>query len=167
MKNYKKVIAGAVAIAISAGATTTLAFAKTNDGSEPDNSETAATAASDSTSSRTELDKAPYKDETVYVLCKNDSHIKKVIVSDWLQNPPALSILDDVTSLKDIENVKGEETFTTDSDKPVIVVETSFQPPMKGPALTSIVFQEMPDAEAYDIKTSTKRYPNRLNMSSI
>ena len=116
MKNYKKVIAGAVAIAISAGATTTLAFAKTNDGSEPDNSETAATAASDSTSSRTELDKAPYKDETVYVLCKNDSHIKKVIVSDWLQNPPALSILDDVTSLKDIENVKGEETFTTDSD---------------------------------------------------
>ena len=112
MKNYKKMIAGAIAIAISAGATTTLAFAKTNDGSEPADSETAATAATDSASSRTEVDKTPYKDETVYVLCKNDSHIKNVIVSDWLQNPPALSILEDVTSLKDIENVKGDEEFT-------------------------------------------------------
>ena len=116
MKNYKKMIAGAIAIAISAGATTTLAFAKTNDGSEPADSETAATAATDIASSRTEVDKTPYKDETVYVLCKNASHIKNVIVSDWLQNPPALSILEDVTSLKDIENVKGDEEFTSVSD---------------------------------------------------
>ena len=63
--------------------------------------------------------------------------------------------------------MKDVTGFTTESDKPVIVVETSFQPPMKGPTLTSTVFQEMPDAEAYDIKTNMKRSPNLFSILPI
>ena len=114
MKNYKKIIAGAVAVAISAGATTTLAFAKNNDTAETPDSETAA--ATSAASERKELDEAAYKDETVYVLCKNDSSIKNVIVSDWLRNAPALSILDDYSLLSNIENVKGDENFSSEGE---------------------------------------------------
>ena len=110
MKNYKKILAGATAIAISAGATGTIAYAKNNDkSSSPEN---APEKEEISASSRAALDEAPYKDETVYVLCKNDSSVKDVIVSDWLKNAPALTSLEDISELSDIVNVKGDESFS-------------------------------------------------------
>lgn len=53
------------------------------------------------------------KDETVYVIAGADGSTQKVIVSDWLKNPDAGSTLSDRSTLSGIENVKGEETFTT------------------------------------------------------
>lgn len=54
----------------------------------------------------------PFKDETVYILTGADGAVEKIIVSDWLKNPSGSAKLQDRTTLRDVENVKGEETFT-------------------------------------------------------
>lgn len=51
------------------------------------------------------------KDETVYILANPDGTARKVIVSDWLSNPDALSTLTDASTLDTLQNVKGDETF--------------------------------------------------------
>ena len=56
---------------------------------------------------------AAFRDETVYVLAGADGSVQKVIVSDWLKNPDGLAQLKDSADLRDVENVKGSETFPT------------------------------------------------------
>ncbi|WP_343208059.1 hypothetical protein [Anaerolentibacter hominis] len=55
-----------------------------------------------------------YKDETVYATADPDGSIRKIVVSDWLKNAGSGTELNDISSLKEIENIKGEETFTQD-----------------------------------------------------
>ena len=59
----------------------------------------------------------PFKDETVYILTGADGAVEKIIVSDWLRNPYGSAKLQDRTTLLDVENVKGEETFTASGGK--------------------------------------------------
>ena len=59
------------------------------------------------------------KDETVYVLAGADGRVKKIIVSDWIKNALGASSLTDTTGLSDIENVKGDETYTMDGNTKV------------------------------------------------
>ena len=77
MRNYKKAIAFALALTLSAGTAGTIAYAEE-------------TAVKDSESKKTDDVKdtkdSPFKDETVYVLCNNDSSVKDIVVSDWLKN---------------------------------------------------------------------------------
>ena len=40
-----------------------------------------------------------------------------MIVSEWLKNKDGAATVEDVSDLKDIENVKGEETFEKNGDK--------------------------------------------------
>lgn len=56
------------------------------------------------------------KEETVYVLAGSDGSTKRIIVSDRLRNPDASQTLHDVSELTQIENVKGDETFTQGAD---------------------------------------------------
>ena len=56
------------------------------------------------------------KEETVYVVADPDGTPNEVIVSDWLKNHSGAATLEDVSDLKDIENVKGDETFTQGTD---------------------------------------------------
>ncbi|MBQ3885933.1 MAG: hypothetical protein II729_07460, partial [Ruminococcus sp.] len=114
MKKYNKMIAGVLAVAISAGATGTIAYAKNTDKNSSAEKEKEVKAASES--SRPSSDDKAFKDETVYVLCNNDSSVKNIIVSDWLKNAPALSSLDDISELSDIVNVKGDEEFKTNGN---------------------------------------------------
>lgn len=51
------------------------------------------------------------KDETVYIVADNTGKSKEVIVSDWLKNSEGKDTLEDASDLKDIKNVKGDETF--------------------------------------------------------
>lgn len=51
------------------------------------------------------------KDETVYILADAQGAARKIIVSDWLKNPQEADTLPDVSTLENIENVKGLETF--------------------------------------------------------
>ncbi len=57
------------------------------------------------------------KEETVYVVANADGSAKNVIVSEWLKNKDKSASLADASDLKDIENVKGEESFTQNGDK--------------------------------------------------
>ena len=56
------------------------------------------------------------KDETVYILAGADGTAQKIIVSDWLRNVPGQAEINDRSELTDVENVKGEETYTMDDD---------------------------------------------------
>lgn len=51
------------------------------------------------------------KEETVYVTTSSNGTVEKILVSSWLKNPEKYASLKDVTSLKDIVNVKGNEAF--------------------------------------------------------
>lgn len=51
------------------------------------------------------------KEETVYVLADASGNVNEIIVSDWLKNGSGDGTLADRTDLKNIENVKGYETF--------------------------------------------------------
>ena len=59
------------------------------------------------------------KDETVYVLAGADGSVKKIIVSDWIKNTLGASSLTDTSELSDIENVKGDESYTLNKDAKV------------------------------------------------
>ena len=54
------------------------------------------------------------KEETVYVLADSTGKERKVIVSDHLINDENKDTIEDASTLKDIENVKGDETFKQD-----------------------------------------------------
>lgn len=57
-----------------------------------------------------------FKDETVYVMAAADGSPKEIIVSDWIKNPTKADELKDSSELKDIENVKGDESYTMSTD---------------------------------------------------
>ncbi len=56
------------------------------------------------------------KEEVVYVITDGEGEVDHVIVSDKLKNTDGSSIIEDMTDLTDIENVKGDETYTEGSD---------------------------------------------------
>ena len=57
-----------------------------------------------------------YKEETVYVIADADGTTKKIIVSDWLKNNEKTASIPDKTDLKDIVNLKGDETYTQNGE---------------------------------------------------
>lgn len=56
------------------------------------------------------------KEESVYVNADADGNTEKITVSDWLKNAGISGTLKDRSTLKDITNVKGDETFEQDGD---------------------------------------------------
>lgn len=57
------------------------------------------------------------KEETVYVIADSTGKEQKVIVSDHLINNDDKATIEDASTLTDIENVKGDETFTQSGNK--------------------------------------------------
>ncbi len=58
------------------------------------------------------------KDETVYVLTGTDGSVQKIIVSDWVKNHWAAPPLRDESGLDNIQNVKGNESYTRAATTP-------------------------------------------------
>ena len=56
------------------------------------------------------------KNETVYVIADANGAAKKIIVSDWLKGVDTKGKIKDVSNLKDVKNVKGDETYTVNED---------------------------------------------------
>ncbi len=56
------------------------------------------------------------KDETVYVIANADGSVKKIVVSDWVKNNTGADTIRDMSDLENVENVKGDETYTMDGD---------------------------------------------------
>lgn len=60
------------------------------------------------------------KEETVYVNLEADGTVDSVTVSDWLKNVTGTGDISDVSNLKDIKNVKGDETFQEQGDGKIV-----------------------------------------------
>ena len=58
----------------------------------------------------------PRKDEVVYVMADAQGNTQKIIVSDCLKNANGESTITDASSLTNIQNVKGNESYTVDDD---------------------------------------------------
>lgn len=61
-------------------------------------------------------EKALVKNETVYVIAGAQGDVKKIIVSDWIKNSLGSSSINDKSSLTQVENVKGDESYTMSGD---------------------------------------------------
>lgn len=110
MKNRAtKIISLVLCAAVLSTAVGTSVFALTGEGkeSEDENQTTTINVSAEAETS---------KDETVYVLAGADGTVQKIIVSDWIKNAMATDSLDDKTELSDIENIKGDESFTLGGD---------------------------------------------------
>ncbi len=110
MKNRAtKFITLALCAVVLFAAVGTSVFALTGEGkeSEDENQETTINASAEAETS---------KDETVYVLAGADGTVQKIIVSDWIKNAMAADSLEDKTELSNIENIKGDESFTLGGD---------------------------------------------------
>lgn len=57
------------------------------------------------------------KDETVYVFAKANGDVDNILVNETLKNRDKSATIEDTTDLKDIVNVKGDETFTQNGNK--------------------------------------------------
>lgn len=62
-------------------------------------------------------EKSVDKDETVYGFAKADGSIDHIVVSETLKNKDKKDVIIDKTNLTDIENVKGDETFSQNGDE--------------------------------------------------
>ena len=56
------------------------------------------------------------KEETVYVMTDANGAVDEVVVSNWLKNADNSKTITDKTNLKDIVNVKGDESYTDNGD---------------------------------------------------
>lgn len=97
MKNreYKKLVAIAMAAALAAGSFYTVP-----------------SMAAGETAIMQEAKQKVLKDETVYAKIDGNGNVKSVTVSDQLKNVEDKKKIQDVSSLKEIQNVKGDEKFT-------------------------------------------------------
>lgn len=107
-KNTKKILAICLCAALCLGGAG-MAFAQASSKKADDQPVSAAQQAA-------ELQQKISKDETVYVLTGADGSVKKIIVSDWLKNELGSASVADKSDLSDIENVKGDESYTINGD---------------------------------------------------
>lgn len=107
-KTTKKILAICLCAALCLGGAG-MAFAQSSSKKADDQPVSAAQQAA-------ELQQKISKDETVYVLTGADGSVKKIIVSDWLKNELGSASVADKSDLSDIENVKGDESYTINGD---------------------------------------------------
>lgn len=104
-------LCAALLVGSAAGVVGTLTFTKDT------KLQTAAPAQTGGTATAADSDtKTVDKDETVYVLAGADGSVQKIIVSDWIKNAIGSTTLTDVGTLGDVQNVKGDESYTMNGD---------------------------------------------------
>lgn len=105
----KRIYAAVISVILAAGICTGAIYAA-------DNKSTEAPQAAVSDNVKADDAAAAEKDETVYIIACADGSADKIIVSDHLKNTEGSTVLSDITTLSDIENVKGYEDFSHDGD---------------------------------------------------
>lgn len=108
-KLMKKPMAVIMAAAVALGGTGIGVYAANENGRTAKEAEKTANA---QTKFKEENDNVNIKDETVYILSGADGSVKKIIVSDLLQNALSSLSLKDSSQLENIVNVNGEQGFT-------------------------------------------------------
>lgn len=124
-KIAKKIVAGSMAVMMAAGLAGTYEYhnnvmpvqaAEQKDKATQELKETAENVLADHATDSE--DTGFSKEESVYVKADARGNVKKTTVSEWLKNPEKGTI-SDTSELKDIKNVKGDETFETGSNNNV------------------------------------------------
>lgn len=124
-KIAKKIVAGSMAVMMAAGLAGTYEYhnnvmqvqaAEQKDKDTQELKETAENVLADHTTDSE--DTGFSKEESVYVKADASGNVKKTTVSEWLKNPEKGTV-SDTSELKDIKNVKGDETFETGSNNNV------------------------------------------------
>lgn len=124
-KIAKKIVAGSMAVMMAAGLAGTYEYhnnvmqvqaAEQKDKDTQELKETAENVLADHAIDSE--DTGFSKEESVYVKADASGNVKKTTVSEWLKNPEKGTI-SDTSELKDIKNVKGDETFETGSNNNV------------------------------------------------
>ena len=124
-KIAKKIVAGSMAVMMAAGLAGTYEYhnnvmqvqaAEQKDKDIQELKETAENVLADHATDSE--DTGFSKEESVYVKADASGNVKKTTVSEWLKNPEKGTI-SDTSELKDIKNVKGDETFETGSNNNV------------------------------------------------
>ena len=124
-KIAKKIVAGSMAVMMAAGLAGTYEYhsnamqvqaAEQKDKDTQELKETAENVLADHATNSE--DTGFSKEESVYVKADASGKVKKTMVSEWLKNPEKGTI-SDTSELKDIKNVKGDETFETGSNNNV------------------------------------------------
>ena len=111
MKNITNKILIALLCCTTLAATVGASVLALNFRDDTDGEETEQTSAQD-----TEKQDTTVKDETVYVLAGADGSVEKIIVSDWIKNPTGSDKITDTGSLSNVENIKGDESYTMNSE---------------------------------------------------
>lgn len=124
-KIAKKIVAGSMAVMMAAGLAGTYEYhnnvmqvqaAEQKDKDTQELKETAENVLADHATDSEDTEFS--KEESVYVKADASGNVKKTMVSEWLKNPEKGTI-SDTSELKDIKNVKGDETFETGSNNNV------------------------------------------------
>lgn len=111
-KNLKKTLTTAICCAVITGGVGAGVFAATSE--EPQEKTAAVSVGSASADEKNNSDFE--KDETVYVLSGADGKVEKIIVSDWIKNEVRKGSFYDSAELTNVENVKGDETYSMNGD---------------------------------------------------
>ena len=124
-KIAKKIVAGSMAVMMAAGLAGTYEYhnnamqVKAAEQKDKDTQELKETAENVLADHATDSEDTGFsKEESVYVKADASGNVKKTTVSEWLKNPEKGTI-SDTSELKDIKNVKGDETFETGSNNNV------------------------------------------------
>ncbi|RGS70527.1 hypothetical protein DW658_09955 [Dorea formicigenerans] len=121
-KIAKKIVAGSMAVMMAAGLAGTYEYhsnamqVQAAEQKDKDTQELKETAENVLADHATDSEDTGFsKEESVYVKADASGNVKKTTVSEWLKNPEKGTI-SDTSELKDIKNVKGDETFETGSN---------------------------------------------------
>lgn len=106
----RKICAAALTVILAAGICTGAIYAAENKSDEAAKTAVGTAAKNDNEAAAVE------KEETVYIIAGADGSQDRIIVSDHLKNPDGSPAISDITTLSDIENVKGYERFSRDGD---------------------------------------------------
>ena len=124
-KIAKKIVAGSMAVMMAAGLAGTYEYhnnvmqVQAAEQKDKDTQELKETAENVLADHATDFEDTGFsKEESVYVKADASGNVKKTTVSEWLKNPEKGTI-SDTSELKDIKNVKGDETFETGSNNSV------------------------------------------------
>lgn len=103
------IICAAMLAACCAGVTVFAANSAKNNKNNGNNDKTSIIVTPDSTADAD-------KNETVYVIADADGSVRKIIVSDWIKNNSGSATITDGSTLNDVVNVKGDETYTVNGN---------------------------------------------------
>lgn len=116
-KKYMQIAAGITALVLSAGFTYYFADSRNNDTISADTELTETVAQNEPYAVKTDSALTATKAETVYVNADASGNTEQIIVSDWLKNPDSAGVIEDISNLSDIKNVKGNEGFSNEDGK--------------------------------------------------